>query len=123
MKNRPTTIAEYIDAAPAAGREPLRQLFAILKSVAPDAQETIKWGNPFFIEPRFLYAFSAHKAHMNFHASKAVMEEFSNELAKHQTTANFLQVRYGQPVPEKLIRKMAKHQLKLVSTREDDNFW
>ena len=49
---RPTTIAEYIAAAPAAGQPHLRQLYAILKSVAPQAQEAIKWGTPFFIEPR-----------------------------------------------------------------------
>jgi len=48
--NRPTTIAEYIQAAPAEGQPHLRQLYALLKKVAPDAQEAIKWGNPFFVE-------------------------------------------------------------------------
>ena len=40
---KPTTIAQYIDAAPPAGQSHLRELYAILKSVAPDAEETIKW--------------------------------------------------------------------------------
>jgi hypothetical protein len=42
---RPTTIAAYIRAAPRAGQPHLRRLYAILKSVAPEAQETIKWGS------------------------------------------------------------------------------
>src|SRR5580765_1635312 len=63
---RPTTIADYIRAAPREGQPHLRRLYAILKSVAPEAEETIRWGVPFFVEPRFLFAFSAHKAHLNF---------------------------------------------------------
>ena len=63
---RPTTIAEYIRAAPREGQPHLRRLHAILKSVAPEAEEAIEWGTPFFVEPRFLFAFSAHKAHLDF---------------------------------------------------------
>ena len=43
-RKRPTTIAEYIRAAPREGQPHLRRLYAILKSVAPEAEETIKWG-------------------------------------------------------------------------------
>ena len=57
---RPTTIAEYIRAARGEGQPHLRRLYAILKSVAPQAEQVIKWGTPFFVEPRFLFAFSAH---------------------------------------------------------------
>ncbi len=59
---RATTIPEHIQAAPREGQPHLQRLYAILKSAAPRAQEVIKWGNPFFVEPRFLFAFSAHKA-------------------------------------------------------------
>ncbi len=122
-KKRPTTIEEYIAASPAGGQELLRQLYAILKSEAPEAQEVIKWGNPFFVEPRFLFAFSAHKAHLNFTPSAGVLKAFDKELEHHQTTENFLQIPYGQPLPEKLIRKMVRLQLKRVNNRTDDNFW
>ena len=39
---RPTTIAEYIRAAPREGQPHLRRLYALLKSVAPEAEEAIK---------------------------------------------------------------------------------
>ena len=52
---RPPTIAEYIQTAPQEGQLHLHQLYALLRKVAPDAQEAIKWGNPFFVEPRFLF--------------------------------------------------------------------
>ena len=96
---RPTTIAEYIDAAPPEGRPHLRRLYAMLKSVAPKAQTAIKWGTPFFVEPRFLFAFSAHKAHCNFAPSRTALAAFRKELEKHQTTRNYLQIPYDEPVP------------------------
>lgn len=77
-------IAEYILAAPREGQPHLRRLYEILKSVAPEAEEAIKWGTPFFVEPRFVFAFSAHKAHCSFAPSAAAMEEFRKELEKHQ---------------------------------------
>ena len=120
---RPTTIAEYIQAAPRERQPHLRALYAILKSVAPDAQEAIKWGNPFFVEPRFLFAFSAHKSHMNFAPSVAVLLKFRKQLEKHQTTKSFLQVPYDRPLPAALIRRIAKHALQTVGDRRNDSFF
>jgi uncharacterized protein YdhG (YjbR/CyaY superfamily) len=83
---RPTTIAQYIQSAPRVALPHLRRMYAILKSVAPDAEETIKWGTPFFVEPRFLFSFSAHKAHCNFAPTAAALERFRADLGNHKTT-------------------------------------
>ena len=120
---RPTTIAAYIQAAPPEGQPHLRRLYALLKSVAPEAEEAIKWGNPFFVEPRFVFAFSAHKAHVSFAPMQAAMKTFAKELAGHQITTNMLKVPYTSPLPEDLIRRMAEHCVKVVGEREGDGFW
>ena len=120
---RPTTIAQYIQAAPREGQPHLRRLYAILKSVAPEAEEAIKWGTPFFVEPRFLFAFSAHKAHCNFAPTAAALETFRKELEKHKTTKGALQLPYTEPLPENLIRQLAEYSLRVVREREDDAFW
>jgi uncharacterized protein YdhG (YjbR/CyaY superfamily) len=120
---RPATIAEYIRAAPREGQPHLRRLYAILRSVAPQAEEAIKWGTPFFVEPRFLFAFSAHKAHLNFAPTAAALEAFRWELKAHKTTKNCLQIRYSEPLPEDLVRKIAEYRVRNVREREDDAFW
>jgi uncharacterized protein YdhG (YjbR/CyaY superfamily) len=120
---RPTTIEEYIEAAPRPGQAHLRKVYAILKGVAPKATQTIKWGTPFFVEPRFLFAFSAHKAHLSFAPMAAAMQAFRKELEKHETTKNFLKIPYDEPVPEALVRKIAKYCLRNVNKRKDDAFW
>jgi uncharacterized protein YdhG (YjbR/CyaY superfamily) len=120
---RPTTIDEYIRAAPREGQPHLRRMYAILKRVAPEAEEVLKWGTPFFVEPRFLFAFSAHKAHCNFAPMGAALKKFSGELGKHKTTKGMLQIPYSQPLPENLIRRIAQYRLREVRKREDGGFW
>lgn len=122
-RKRPTTIAEYIRSAPREGQPHLRRLYAILKSVAPKAEETIKWGTPFFVEPRFLFAFSAQKAHCNFAPTSAALAAFRKELKNHKTTKNFLQIPYNKPLPEVLIRKIAEYRRQNVRDNEGDDFW
>ena len=122
-RKRPTTIAEYIRAAPREGQPHLRRLYAILKSVAPKAEQVIKWGTPFFVEPRFLFAFSAYKAHLNFAPTPAALKAFRKELEAHKTTKNYLQIPYDEPLPEALIRRIAEYRLREVREREDDGFW
>jgi len=118
---RPATIAEYIRAAPRVAQPHLRAMHAILKSVAPDAKEAIKWGNPFFVDPRFLFAFSAHKAHLSFAPTPPALEAFRKELKDHDTTKHFLKIRYDEPLPEALIRKIAKWRVKNIA--DTDKFW
>jgi uncharacterized protein YdhG (YjbR/CyaY superfamily) len=120
---RPTTIAEYIRAAPREGQAHLRRVHAILERAAPRAQQVIKWGTPFFVEPRFLFAFSAHKAHLSLAPQAAAMEDFHDELGAQMTTRGIVKFRYDEPLPEDLIRRLAEHCVKLVRERDDDSFW
>jgi uncharacterized protein YdhG (YjbR/CyaY superfamily) len=124
-KKKPTTIDEYIAAAPAAGQPHLRKLHALLKAAAPKAQQAIKWNMPFFIEPRFLFSFSAHKAHLDFAPTAALLQRYvdAGELDGYDSTKHMLKVRYDQPLPEALIRRMAKERVKELQTRKDDSFW
>jgi uncharacterized protein YdhG (YjbR/CyaY superfamily) len=65
-KNKPTTVDEYIESAPKEAQEKLRELRAILKEIAADATETLKWGQPVFEEERILFSYAAYKSHLNF---------------------------------------------------------
>ena len=118
---KPATIAEYIRAAPPAGRSHLRRLYAILKSVAPEAQETIKWGAPFFVDPRYIFSFSAFKAHCVFAPTPPVLKAFRKELEDHETTLNYLKLPYDEPLPESLIRRIARYRVRHMGDRE--SFW
>jgi uncharacterized protein YdhG (YjbR/CyaY superfamily) len=120
---KPTTVEQYLKAAPREGQPHLRRLHAILEEAAPGAQQVMKWGTPFFIEPRFLFSYSACKAHLNLAATAEALEHFRKDVSRHQTTKHFLQVRYDEPLPEKLIRRIAAYRVKELRKRKDDAFW
>ena len=120
-KTRARTISEYINFAPTQAKEHLEKVYAVLKKVAPNATEAIKWGSPVFEEGRILFAFSAHKTHINFAPTPAALDPFRDELKSHKTGKGTLQIPYDKPVPVALIRKIATFRVKDV--RENDARW
>ena len=120
---RPETVAGYLRAAPKEACAHLKRLRNILRAAAPKATETLKWGTPFFVEPRFVFAYSAHKAHLSFAPGTGVLSEFRDALAPYQSTAHFLKIRYCEALPENLIRRIAERSVAVVAARADDKFW
>lgn len=117
-KTPPATINEYIEAAPPEAKLHLRQMYRILKHVAPDGTDAIKWGVPVFWERRILFGFAAYKAHISFGPGPAAVTRFSKELAKHRTGKGTIQFPYDEPLPEGLIRKIAA--FCVTQAREND---
>ncbi len=120
-KTKPTTIAEYINAAPKEAQKHLREMYAILKSVAAGATENIKWGSPVFEEKRILFAFAAFKSHLNFMPTPSAMKPFKRELAKYTTGNGSIQFPYDKPLPKAFILKIAA--LRVKELREKDVRW
>jgi uncharacterized protein YdhG (YjbR/CyaY superfamily) len=118
---KPKTVEEYIKAAPREAQERLREIRAILKKIAPRADEKLKWGSPVFEQGRILFSYSAHKSHLNFSPTGPAMEPFKEELAKFKTGKDTVQFPYDKPLPKTLIRKIAAFRAKQV--RENDARW
>lgn len=120
-KIKPTTVTEYINAAPREAQKKLREMRAILKKVAPNARETLKWGSPVFEEKRILFAYAAFKTHLNFMPTRSALVPFKEELAGYITGKDTIQFPYSKPLPKVLIRKIAVFRAKEV--RERDARW
>lgn len=118
---RPKTISEYIKIAPKEAQKHLKEIRALLKSVAPKATEAIKWGAPILEEKRILFAFVAYKSHMNFMPTGPAMRPFLKELAEYKIGKDTIQFPYNQKLPKALIKKIAKFRVKEV--REKDAKW
>lgn len=117
-KPKPTTVTEYIAAAPREAQQKLREIRAILRQVAPNATETLKWGSPVFEERRILFAFAAFKSHLNFVPTPSAMKPFRKELAKYTTGKGSIQFPYDRPLPKTLIRKIAAFRVKELNERD-----
>jgi uncharacterized protein YdhG (YjbR/CyaY superfamily) len=120
-KAKPATVIEYIEASPREAQEKLREIREILRKVAPDATETLKWGSPVFEEKRILFAYTAFKSHLNFMPTHSALQPFKDELAEYTTGKDTIQFPYNKPLPKLLIHKIAAFRLKEV--KETDALW
>jgi uncharacterized protein YdhG (YjbR/CyaY superfamily) len=121
LKIKPSNVDEYIDAAPVFAQEKLREIRSILRKVAPNATEDLKWGYPVFVEKRILFSYSAYKKHINFMPTGPAMKPFEEELSEFTTGKDTIQFPYVTPLPTALIKKIAEYRIKDV--RENDAKW
>jgi uncharacterized protein YdhG (YjbR/CyaY superfamily) len=118
---KPKTVEEYINAVPDNAREKLLELRSILRSVAPNATEELKWGQPVFIEKRILFSFAAFKHHLRFMPTGPSLAPFTNELSAFKKGKDTVQFSYDEPLPKELILKIATYRYKDVI--ENDAKW
>ncbi len=120
-KIKPANVEEYIYAAPLFAQEKLREIRSILRKVAPNATEMIKWGNPVLFEKRILFSYAAFKKHINFMATGPAMKPFEEELSEFTTGKDTIQLPYDKPLPSALIQKIAEYRVNDV--KENDAKW
>ena len=115
---RPTTVAEYIAAAPKESRAKLRELRALIAAAAPGAAQSLKWSMPAFSYARILVTFAAFKKHIGFYPTPSAIREFKKELADFKTSAGTVQFPYDRPLPRALITRMTKFRVRELKARD-----
>jgi uncharacterized protein YdhG (YjbR/CyaY superfamily) len=111
-----TSVDAYLKAAPIAARPKLLQLRAIVKSVAPHAEEGISYGMPYYKHEGALAGFALFKNHIGFFPG-AIVDDFRNELDGYKTSKGTVQLPLDKPLPALLIRKMLRAGLKRNAAR------
>lgn len=120
-KTKPTTIAEYIKAAPKDTQSKLRQMHTSIRAVAPGAVESLKWGMPAFSYRRILVTFAAFRHHIGFYPTPSAVKAFAKELAKFKTAKGSIQFPLDAPLPLPLIRKITRFRVK--ESLSEDKKW
>ncbi|HEY4942048.1 MAG TPA: DUF1801 domain-containing protein [Rhizomicrobium sp.] len=105
------SVDAYIKAAPQSVRAKLVQLRQIVKSLAPDADEGISYGMPYYKWNGALVGFAAFKKHIGFFPG-AIVSDFKRELAGYETAKGTVRFPLEEPLPVMLIRKLIRASLK-----------
>ena len=108
MSTKPTTVEEYIDAAPPGRRERLRELRALSLERAPLATEGLKWNSPAYWTGTILFVFSGHAKHCNVVFTPSTLEAFRVELEElgFELGAGSVKIPYDVAVPAELLGRM-----------------
>ena len=120
-KSRPTSVTEYIEAAPKEARKKLREMRSCIRKAAPGATEGMKWGMPAFSYNRILVTFAAHKNHIGFYPTPSAVKAFAKELSKFNTARGSIQFPMEKPLPLPLIRKITE--FRVQESIEKDGKW
>ena len=90
----------------------MEEMYKIVKSGAPQATETIKYGMPTLVGNKNLVHFAAMKDHLGFYPTPSAINHFAKELTKYSTSKGCVRFHYDKPLPESLIVKMVKFRVK-----------
>jgi uncharacterized protein YdhG (YjbR/CyaY superfamily) len=118
---KPSSVSEYISAAPKQARARLREMRALIAAAAPGATQTLKWGMPSFSLQRILVTFAGFREHISLFPTPAAIRAFRKELAKYQTSSATIQFPLDRPLPKGLIRRIVA--LRVMQVRAQDAKW
>lgn len=118
---RPTfsSVDGYLAAQPAAARRVLKEVRAILRKALPAAEEGISYQIPVVkVGGRMVVHFAGFKAHYSIYpATAALVAALGDAIAGHLSSKATLQFSYDEPVPARLITRIAKLRAKEVAER------
>jgi uncharacterized protein YdhG (YjbR/CyaY superfamily) len=102
------TVDEYIASFPEETQAKLRELRAVIRAAAPEAEEKISYQMPTFYLKGNLVYYAGWKKHIGFYAIPSANEAFVNELAAYAVSKGAVQFPLDQPLPVDLITRMVR---------------
>jgi uncharacterized protein YdhG (YjbR/CyaY superfamily) len=109
MKNKITSIDEYIDTFPENVQTILKQVRKTIKAAAPQTGEKISYGIPTFtLNGKYLIYFAGWKHHISIYPIPVGDDEFNQEIAPYVAGKGTLKFPIDKPLPLKLITKIVK---------------
>jgi uncharacterized protein YdhG (YjbR/CyaY superfamily) len=118
MSDEQTTVENYIEKCPQNVKEIFLKIREIVKSVAPNSEELMKWDMPsYYVDGHKIMVVGASKNHLGIYGVKP--ETFKDKLEKYKYTKGCIQFQYKEPVPYDLIKEIVEHQINQPHRRAD----
>ena len=113
-KTKPASIDEYLAGVPAESRAALEKLRRTIRSVAPEALETISYEIPTFkLNGRMLVSFAAFSEHCSFFPGAGPIEVHRDDLKSFPTSKGTIRFTPDRPLSAALVKKLVKTRIKL----------
>lgn len=110
--NKVKTVEEYIAQAPLKVQFKLKEIRKIIKTTAPNAEEKISYGMPYYEYKGRLAYFAYFKDHISFYGMNGVLDDFESELKGMKTGRATLRISLDKKIPASLIKKLIKATIK-----------
>jgi len=116
---KPQSVADYIAAQPESAHAALEQVRAAILKALPAADETISYNMPTYrLRDTTVLHFAAWKKHFSLYpASAKLIKFFKKDLASATINKSTIRFPLAEPVPAKLIGRIAKFRVKEQAER------
>ncbi|HVT15277.1 MAG TPA: DUF1801 domain-containing protein [Thermoanaerobaculia bacterium] len=120
MKNDFKSVDEYIASQPEAVQGILGRVRSAIRKAVPRAEEVISYKIPAYkLHGCVVLYFAGWKQHYSLYpATQRVVAAFKDELSSYEVSKGTIRFPLNQPVPVKLIGRIAKFRAKEVAERE-----
>jgi uncharacterized protein YdhG (YjbR/CyaY superfamily) len=114
------SVDEYIAAQPEAARGKLEQVRSAIRKAVPGADELISYKIPAYtLNGAPVLYFAGWKRHYSLYpAGDALVAAFKDDLAAYEVDKGTIRFPLSEPVPVKLIERIAKFRSKEAARRE-----
>jgi uncharacterized protein YdhG (YjbR/CyaY superfamily) len=113
----PSSIDEYIAGFPPDVQQILEQIRSVIRAIAPDAEETIKYRMPTFVLHENMVHFAAFTNHVGFYPTPSGIAKFKDELSAYNCARGSVQFPIGEPIPLNLIKKIVSFRVQEVRAK------
>lgn len=117
---RTDAVAAYIASKPKDARATLTQVREAIRKAVPAAQESIAYGMPVYtLGGVFVLYFAGWKAHYSLYpVTDDIAAAFERELAPYERSKGGVRLPYSEPVPVRLIGRIATFRARQLKTRD-----
>ena len=114
------SVDDYIAAQPKAVQSILRRVRSIVRKAVPGAQESISYNIPAYkLNGNRVIYFAGWKEHYSLYpATGRMVAELKDDLAPYKISKGTIRFPLSEPVPVKLIERIAKFRAKEVAGRK-----
>jgi len=108
------SVDDYLASLPDATQEILQRVRSVIRKAVPDAEEVISYQIPTYkLNGRAAIYFAGFKEHFSLYpATRTLVEAFPDELAGRVVSKGTIRFSLSEPVPVKLIERIAKFRAK-----------
>jgi uncharacterized protein YdhG (YjbR/CyaY superfamily) len=114
------SVDEYIASRPKPVQSTLRLVRSTIRKAVPAAEEVISYQIPAYkVNGRLFLFFAGWKEHFSIYpASDRLVEAFKKDLAPYERSKGTIRFPHSEPVPARLIARIAKFRAKEVAERD-----
>lgn len=119
MAKKPITVDEYINMQDEPVKTTLGRVRKAVNSSAPEAEENIGYGIPYYKYKGAFLAFTAQKKHCSLVTmSYEIVKDLKDELNAYKVSGTTIQFPHNKPLPAALVKKIVRARIKEKDSKQ-----